>query len=338
MICTRAASCRWPTASSGVLRAATLSVHAIGEGYAEVARTKPRFGVKQVDRFLSNTGHRRGSPDAVVGEVRARSTQRDRRGARLDRLREGRPHDAVRVPGDEHGRATPLTWKTVKKSTLAGHAQRLRVRAHRAAALGDRARRRGHTARRPRLRRPEALRATRAARLGLRDPLPRVHPGHRRDGERRAREDWVPATGARRCSATLSRHERPRVGPRRGRRARRRDEGAVVPGDDARDAQGARGRRALRQALHHRGDLPRRQGPPLRHGPQRDAHPRRGRRDRLLLLRDRARAAHAARRRQREDRHGPLPQGQYREEAGPIPSSARAPTGTARFQTCATTG
>ena len=33
---------------TGVLRAATLSVHAIGEGYAEVARTKPRFGVKQV--------------------------------------------------------------------------------------------------------------------------------------------------------------------------------------------------------------------------------------------------------------------------------------------------
>ena len=40
---------------AGVLRAATLSVHAIGEGYAEVARTKPRFGVKQVDRFLSNS-------------------------------------------------------------------------------------------------------------------------------------------------------------------------------------------------------------------------------------------------------------------------------------------
>jgi len=42
-------------AVTGVLRAATLSVHAIGEGYAEVARTKPRFGVKQVDRFLRNT-------------------------------------------------------------------------------------------------------------------------------------------------------------------------------------------------------------------------------------------------------------------------------------------
>jgi hypothetical protein len=27
---------------TGVLRAATLSIHAIGEGYAEVARTKPR--------------------------------------------------------------------------------------------------------------------------------------------------------------------------------------------------------------------------------------------------------------------------------------------------------
>jgi hypothetical protein len=39
---------------TGVLRAAALSVHAIGEAYSEVAGTKSRFGVKQVDRFLSN--------------------------------------------------------------------------------------------------------------------------------------------------------------------------------------------------------------------------------------------------------------------------------------------
>ena len=39
---------------TGVLRAAALSVHTIGEAYSEVAGTKPRFGVKQVDRFLSN--------------------------------------------------------------------------------------------------------------------------------------------------------------------------------------------------------------------------------------------------------------------------------------------
>ncbi len=34
---------------TGVLRAAALSIHAIGEAYSEVAGTKPRFGVKQVD-------------------------------------------------------------------------------------------------------------------------------------------------------------------------------------------------------------------------------------------------------------------------------------------------
>ncbi|MBX3209770.1 MAG: hypothetical protein KF764_32350 [Labilithrix sp.] len=40
--------------ATGVLRTAPISVHAIGEGYADVARTKQRFGVRQVDRFLSN--------------------------------------------------------------------------------------------------------------------------------------------------------------------------------------------------------------------------------------------------------------------------------------------
>jgi hypothetical protein len=39
---------------SGVSGSAMLSIHAIGQAYAEVAEIKPRYGVKQVDWFLSN--------------------------------------------------------------------------------------------------------------------------------------------------------------------------------------------------------------------------------------------------------------------------------------------
>jgi hypothetical protein len=61
----------------GAARAA--AIHAIGAAYAEVAETKPRHGVKQVDRYL-----RRGATRA-----------------RLDRLRGRRPHHAVRLRGHD---------------------------------------------------------------------------------------------------------------------------------------------------------------------------------------------------------------------------------------------
>jgi hypothetical protein len=41
---------------AGVLNAAVLSVHAIGQAYAEVAGITPKSGTKQVDRTLSNGG------------------------------------------------------------------------------------------------------------------------------------------------------------------------------------------------------------------------------------------------------------------------------------------
>ena len=40
----------------GVLHAAALAIHAIGQAYAKVAQIKPKSGVKQVDRLLSNAG------------------------------------------------------------------------------------------------------------------------------------------------------------------------------------------------------------------------------------------------------------------------------------------
>ena len=105
---------------AGVLRAATLSVHAIGEGYAEVARTKPRFGVKQVDRFLSNSAIdvTRLTPSwaaFVVGARKQLVVALDW----TDFEKDDHTTLAAYVV-TTHGRATPLAWKTVKKSTLAG--------------------------------------------------------------------------------------------------------------------------------------------------------------------------------------------------------------------------
>lgn len=105
---------------TGVLRAAVLSVHAIGEGYAEVARTKPRFGVKQVDRFLSNTAIdvARLTPSwagFVIGARKEIVVALDWTDFEKD------DHATLcAYVVTSHGRATPLTWKTVKKSTLAG--------------------------------------------------------------------------------------------------------------------------------------------------------------------------------------------------------------------------
>lgn len=105
---------------AGVLRAATLSVHAIGEGYAEVARTKPRFGVKQVDRFLSNGAIdvARLTPSWAKFVIAARKEIV----VALDWTEFDKDDHATLCAYvvTSHGRATPLTWKTVKKSTLAG--------------------------------------------------------------------------------------------------------------------------------------------------------------------------------------------------------------------------
>lgn len=103
---------------TGVLRAATLSVHAIGEGYAEVARTKPRHGVKQVDRFLSN----HAIDVAALTPSWARFVVADRKEIVLaldwtDFEKDDHTTLSAYVV-TRHGRATPLAWKTVTKSTL----------------------------------------------------------------------------------------------------------------------------------------------------------------------------------------------------------------------------
>lgn len=106
---------------AGVLNAAVLSIHAIGQAYAQVAKITAKSGVKQVDRLLSNDGFDldtvlRQWVQFVVGEG----------GPVLIAL------DWTDFDADDHttlcaylvtthGRATPLAWKTVRKSELKDH-------------------------------------------------------------------------------------------------------------------------------------------------------------------------------------------------------------------------
>lgn len=107
-------------ATLGVVYAASLAVHAIGCGLAAARGLKKKHAVKQVDRLLSNTGVDLWALFAnwVPFVVGARSeivvafdwTEHD--------------HDDHATIAlnliTSHGRATPLLWKTVVKSELAG--------------------------------------------------------------------------------------------------------------------------------------------------------------------------------------------------------------------------
>jgi hypothetical protein len=104
--------------ATGVMLAARAAIHAIGAAYAEVAEIKPRHGVKQVDRYLSNKGIdvEALTPPWVAFVL----------GSRREALI---ALDWTEFDADDHstlcaylvtthGRATPLCWQTVRKSSL----------------------------------------------------------------------------------------------------------------------------------------------------------------------------------------------------------------------------
>lgn len=104
----------------GVLHAALLSVHAIGQAYAKVAEITPKSGTKQVDRLLSN--------DAMYLAELQRSWVKFTVGNREEIVL---AIDWTDFDKDDHttlcaylvsshGRATPLAWRTVNKSQLEG--------------------------------------------------------------------------------------------------------------------------------------------------------------------------------------------------------------------------
>ncbi len=106
---------------AGVLQAAALSVHAIGTAYAKLNRSTPKHGVKQVDRMLSNPGLvieelTRLWCQFVVGESREQIV------IALD-WTDFDDDDHTTLCAylvTRHGRATPLSWKTILKSELKG--------------------------------------------------------------------------------------------------------------------------------------------------------------------------------------------------------------------------
>ena len=102
----------------GVLHAGSLAIHAIGQGMAQARGLDPKHAVKQVDRLLSNR-----EIDVwrlfyqwvpfVVG-------QRTEFVATLDWTEHDHDDQSTIALNmvTSHGRATPLLWKTVKKSEL----------------------------------------------------------------------------------------------------------------------------------------------------------------------------------------------------------------------------
>jgi hypothetical protein len=104
----------------GVLHAAALGVHAIGLGLATAMALKPKHAIKQVDRLLSNAGV---VPwDLFASWVPFVFAQRKEAVVALDWTDfDNDDHTTCAAHlCTTHGRATPLVWKTVKKSELAG--------------------------------------------------------------------------------------------------------------------------------------------------------------------------------------------------------------------------
>lgn len=108
-------------------RAMRAGVHAIGAAYAEMAEIKPRHGVKSFDRMLSNKG--------LDVEALRPAWAQFVLGGRSEVLL---AMDWTDFDDDDHttlclnvvtrhGRATPLFWKTVKKSELAGQRTDLEI-------------------------------------------------------------------------------------------------------------------------------------------------------------------------------------------------------------------
>jgi hypothetical protein len=105
---------------TGTMMAGVASIHAIGAAYAELNDTSKRHGVKQVDRLLSNAK----VPFAELMKLWAQFVIGPARREVVIAL-DWTDYDAddhstlCAYTATNHGRATPLYWKTVRKSMLA---------------------------------------------------------------------------------------------------------------------------------------------------------------------------------------------------------------------------
>lgn len=105
---------------AGVMYGAKASVHAIGEAYSSLAGIKSKSGIKQVDRLLSN--EKVDLDDILTAWIGFIVSSRDELVVALDWTDFDDDDHATlcAYTVTSHGRATPLQWKTVQKSTLKG--------------------------------------------------------------------------------------------------------------------------------------------------------------------------------------------------------------------------
>lgn len=107
-------------ATLGAIEAASLSVHAIGLGLAEVRGLNSKHAIKQVDRLLGNSGFDvwelfESWVPFVLGARQEIVAALDWTDFDADDQSTIAMHMVT-----SHGRATPLVWKTVRKSKMAG--------------------------------------------------------------------------------------------------------------------------------------------------------------------------------------------------------------------------
>jgi len=103
----------------GVLHSASLCIHVIGRAYGWVTDHNGKHGVKQVDRLLSNA---KVSPWSLSRSwVAMLLGPREEVLVALDWTDFDKDDHTTLVASliTNHGRATPMVWKTVKKTTLA---------------------------------------------------------------------------------------------------------------------------------------------------------------------------------------------------------------------------
>lgn len=109
------------SATVGVVYAASVAVHAIGCGMAAARGLDKKHAIKQVDRLLSNTGvdvwalFAQWVPFVIASRTEILVA--------LDWTEHDRDDQATIALHmiTSHGRATPLIWKTVVKSAMAGN-------------------------------------------------------------------------------------------------------------------------------------------------------------------------------------------------------------------------
>ena len=105
----------------GVVHSAALGVHVIGRGLADAMGLEPKHAIKQIDRLLSNG--RISVWNWFEQWVTFAVAARKELVVALDWTEfDGDDHSVIAMYMiSSHGRATPLLWKTVRKSELKSH-------------------------------------------------------------------------------------------------------------------------------------------------------------------------------------------------------------------------